>query len=107
MTGRRCEGRVSMAEHGLVEEAEELVRELQRATGHDERLVLLSRGWAVTQRIIGELERRVDAGEAEPEDVARVRAISEHFEEGSRELGALLRHELEDEDAEVEVTAGV
>lgn len=87
-----------MAEHGLVEEAEELVRELEQVQGHEERLALLSRGMAVTHRIIGELERRVETGEAEPEDVARVRAISAHFEAGSREFAALLRHELQDEE---------
>jgi hypothetical protein len=86
-----------MAEHGLVEEAEELVRELQQAQSHEERLALLSRGMAVTHRIVGELERRVEAGEAEPEDVARVKAISAHFEAGAREFAALLRHELQDD----------
>ena len=84
-----------MAEHGLVEEAEELVRELERVQNHEERLALLSRGMAVTQRIIGELERRVETDEAQPEDVERVRAISAHFEAGSREFAALLRHELQ------------
>lgn len=87
-----------MAEHGLVEEAVELVRELQQAQSHDQRLALLSRGMAVTQRIIGELERRVEAGEAQPEDVERVRAIGAHFEEGAREFATLLRHELQDKD---------
>jgi hypothetical protein len=91
-----------MGDHGLVAEAEELVRELQQTTGHDERLVLLSRGLAVTQRIIGELERRVEAGEARPEEVERVRAISTHFEDGSREFAELLRHELADDASEEE-----
>jgi hypothetical protein len=96
-----------MVEHGLVEEAEELVRELEQVPGHDERLVLLSRGWAVTQRIIGELERRVEVGEARPEEVERVREISAQFEQGSRELGALLRQELDDKGSEVGATACV
>ena len=88
-----------MAEHGLVEEAEELVRELQRAQATRSGWQLPSRGMAVTQRIVGELERRVEAGEAEPEDVARVKTISAHFEAGAREFAALLRHELQEDQA--------
>jgi hypothetical protein len=86
-----------MTDQELVAEAESLVSELQQTQDPEAKLIVLSRAWALMQRVIGELEHRAGAGEVDPSDTERIHALAAGFEEGTRNFAEVLRAALDDE----------
>jgi hypothetical protein len=86
-----------MTDEELIAEAERLVSELQETPDPEAKLMVLSRAWALMQRVIADLEQRAEVGEADPSDAERIHALATGFEEGTRNLAQVLRVTLNDE----------
>ena len=86
-----------MTDQELVSEAESLVSELQQTQDPEAKLIVLSRAWALMQRVIEDLEHRAEANEVDPSDTERIHALAAGFEEGTRNFAEVLRAALDDE----------
>lgn len=83
-----------MTGEDLIAEAERLVSELHQTEGPEAKLMVLSRAWALLQRVIEDLEHRAEAGNAGPEDAQRIQALAAGFAAGTRNFAQVLKANL-------------
>lgn len=83
-----------MTDEELIAEAERLAGELRQTADPEAKLMVLSRAWALMQRVIGDLEQRAEAGEADVEDAERIHALAAGFAEGTQNFAQVLKANL-------------